>query len=75
VEASRRAYCERLGFPDLRHAFASLMIASSANPRQLAEALGHSDQTGRPDPRSFGSATATSIQDRHARPQLPSSGT
>jgi len=26
------------------------MIAAGANPLQLAEALGHSDQYGRPDP-------------------------
>jgi len=26
------------------------MIAAGANPLQIAEALGHSDKTGRPDP-------------------------
>jgi integrase len=40
----------RLEFHDLRHTFASLMIAAGANPLQIAEALGHSDNTGRPDP-------------------------
>jgi integrase len=40
----------RLEFHDLRHTFASLMIAAGANPLQIAEALGHSDKTGRPDP-------------------------
>jgi integrase len=45
-----RADLERLEFHDLRHTFASLMIAASANPLQLAEALGHTDKTGRPDP-------------------------
>jgi integrase len=50
AEASRRADFARLGFHDLRHTFASLMIAAGANPLQLAEALGHSDQSGRPDP-------------------------
>jgi integrase len=50
VDAGRRPDFERLGFHDLRHTFASLMIAAGANPLQLAEALGHSDQNGRPDP-------------------------
>jgi integrase len=50
AERSRRADFERLDFRDLRHTFASLMIAAGANPLQLAEALGHSDQHGRPDP-------------------------
>jgi integrase len=50
VEPARRADFERLDFYDLRHTFASLMIAAGANPLQLAEALGHSDQYGRPDP-------------------------
>ena len=45
-----RADLERLEFHDLRHTFASLMIAAGANPLQLAEALGHTDKTGRPDP-------------------------
>jgi hypothetical protein len=27
-----------------------MMIAAGANPLQLAEALGHTDKTGRPDP-------------------------
>src|SRR5215211_1643350 len=40
----------RLQFHDLRHTFASLMIAAGANPLQIAEALGHSDNAGRPDP-------------------------
>jgi integrase len=50
VEPARRADFDRLDFHDLRHTFASLMIAAGANPLQLAEALGHSDQYGRPDP-------------------------
>jgi integrase len=49
-EAGRREELERLEFHDLRHTFASLMIAARANPLQIAEALGHSDKTGRPDP-------------------------
>ena len=49
-EPSRRADLERLEFHDLRHTFASLMIAAGANPLQIAEALGHTDKTGRPDP-------------------------
>jgi integrase len=36
-------------FHDLRHTFASLMIASGANPLQIAEALGHTDRNGQPD--------------------------
>jgi hypothetical protein len=47
--SARRADLERLEFHDLRHTFASLMIAAGANPLQLAEALGHTDKTGRPD--------------------------
>jgi integrase len=50
ADPARRADLERLEFHDLRHTFASLMIAAGANPLQLAEALGHTDQTGRPDP-------------------------
>ena len=50
VKPARRADFERLEFHDLRHTFASLMIAAGANPLQLAEALGHTDQAGRPDP-------------------------
>jgi integrase len=50
VEPARRADVKRLEFHDLRHTFASLMIAAGANPLQLAEALGHIDQAGRPDP-------------------------
>lgn len=50
AKPARRADFERLEFHDLRHTFASLMIAAGANPLQLAEALGHTDQTGRPDP-------------------------
>ena len=42
AKPARRADLERLEFHDLRHTFASLMIA--------AEALGHTDRTGRPDP-------------------------
>jgi integrase len=50
AKPARRADFERLEFHDLRHTFASLMIAAGANPLQLAEALGHTDQAGRPDP-------------------------
>ena len=50
TEAGRREEFARLNFHDLRHTFASLMIAAGANPLQIAEALGHSDKTGRPDP-------------------------
>jgi Phage integrase family len=50
AKPARQADFERLEFHDLRHTFASLMIAAGANPLQLAEALGHTDQTGRPDP-------------------------
>lgn len=50
AQPARRADFERLEFHDLRHTFASLMIAAGANPLQLAEALGHTDKTGRPDP-------------------------
>lgn len=50
AQPARRADLERLEFHDLRHTFASLMIAAGANPLQLAEALGHTDKTGRPDP-------------------------
>jgi integrase len=50
AEPARRADIARLGFHDLRHTFASLMIAAGANPLQLAEALGHTDKNARPDP-------------------------
>jgi integrase len=50
LQPARRTDFERLDFHDLRHTFASLMIAAGANPLQLADALGHSDQYGRPDP-------------------------
>jgi integrase len=50
AKPSRRADLTRREFHDLRHTFASLMIAAGANPLQLAEALGHSDASGRPDP-------------------------
>jgi integrase len=43
AETARRTDLERLEFHDLRHTFASLMIAARANPLQLAEALGHTD--------------------------------
>lgn len=36
-------------FHDLRHTFASLMIAAGANPLQIAETLGHTDRNGQPD--------------------------
>jgi integrase len=50
AQSSRRDDFARLDFHDLRHTFASLMTAAGANPLQLAEALGHSDASGRPDP-------------------------
>jgi integrase len=50
AEPGRREELARLDFHDLRHTFASLMVAAGANPLQIAEALGHSDTTGRPDP-------------------------
>jgi integrase len=50
AEPRRREELARLEFHDLRHTFASLMVAAGANPLQIAEALGHSDKTGRPDP-------------------------
>jgi integrase len=50
AKPARREDFARLEFHDLRHTFASLMIAAGANPLQLAEALGHTDQHGRPDP-------------------------
>jgi integrase len=50
VELGQLSDFERLEFHDLRQTFASLMIAAGANPLQLAEALGHTDQNGRPDP-------------------------
>jgi integrase len=50
AKPNRRADLARLEFHDLRHTFASLMIAAAANPLQLAEALGHSDANARPDP-------------------------
>jgi integrase len=65
----------RLDFHDLRHTFASLMIAAGANPLQLAEALGHSDQYGRPDPTLVWKVTAISIQDRRERQQRRWTGT
>ena len=77
VQPVRRADFERLDFHDLRHTFASLMIAAGANPLQLAEALGHSDQYGRPDPtlvwKRYGhlypgsTREAASALDRHLR--------
>jgi integrase len=41
VEPARREDFGRVDFHDLRHTFASLMIAAGANPLQLGEALGH----------------------------------
>jgi integrase len=41
--------CKGVTFHDLRHTFASLMIAAGANPLQIAEALGHTDRNGQPD--------------------------
>lgn len=39
----------RLTLHDLRHTFASLMVAAAANPLQIAQALGHTDAKGQPD--------------------------
>jgi integrase len=39
----------RLHVHDLRHSYASLMVAASANPLQIAAALGHTDGKGQPD--------------------------
>lgn len=47
--ARRRAGLEGLTFHDLRHTYASLMVAAGANPLQIAEALGHVDKQGQPD--------------------------
>lgn len=49
IALGRRDDVARLTLHDLRHSFASLMIAADANPMQIAEALGHSDRNGRPD--------------------------
>jgi integrase len=77
VEPARRADVARLDFHDLRHTFASLMVAAGANPLQIAEALGHSDQYGRPDPtlvwKRYGhlypgsTREAAAVLDRHLR--------
>lgn len=50
IPAGRRERFVDVTLHDLRHTFASLMIAAGANPMQIAEALGHSDRNGRPDP-------------------------
>ena len=78
AKPARRADLERLEFHDLRHTFASLMIAAGANPLQLAEALGHTDMTGRPDPtlvwKRYGhlypgsTREAAAALDRHLKP-------
>lgn len=47
--AARRAGLEGVTFHDLRHTFASLMIAAGANPLQIARALGHTRKDGSPD--------------------------
>jgi integrase len=47
--ATRRAGLEGLRFHDLRHTFASLMIAAGANPLQIARSLGHLRGDGSPD--------------------------
>lgn len=75
IARGRRDDVARLDLHDLRHTFASLMIAAGANPMQIAEALGHSDRNGRPDPTLIwkryghlypGSAQeAVSVLDRH----------
>jgi integrase len=41
--AVRRAELEGLTFHDLRHTYASLMVASGASPHVIAEQLGHRD--------------------------------
>ncbi len=80
AKPAQRGDFERLGFHDLRHTFASLMIAAGANPLQLAEALGHTDQTGRPDPtlvwKRYGhlypgsTRAAAEALDRHLKPRV-----
>lgn len=50
IAPARRDVVARATIHDLRHSFASLMIAAGANPMQIAEALGHTDRNGRPDP-------------------------
>jgi hypothetical protein len=41
--AVRRAGLEGLTFHDLRHTYASLMVASGASPHVIAQQLGHRD--------------------------------
>jgi integrase len=75
ADPGRREDVARLEFHDLRHTFASLMIAAGANPLQIAEALGHSDKTGAPTRHSSGSDTAIYIRARRARPSQHSTAT
>lgn len=39
----------RLTLHDLRHSYASLMIAANANPLEIARSLGHTNAKGQPD--------------------------
>jgi integrase len=48
-ERSEDRHYAGVTFHDLRHTFASLMIAAGANPLQISEALGHTDRNGQPD--------------------------
>jgi integrase len=48
-ERDQEGHYSGVTFHDLRHTFASLMIAAGANPLQIAEALGHTDRNGQPD--------------------------
>lgn len=75
IGEGRRDVVARMTTHDLRHSFASLMIAAGANPLHVAEALGHSDASGRPDPTliwkryahlySGSGQVAASVLDRH----------
>lgn len=49
AKGSRADDVVRLTIHDLRHTFASLMVAANANPLQIAAALGHTDAKGQPD--------------------------
>ena len=69
VKPARRTDFERLDFHDLRHTFASLMIAAGAIRSSSPRRSGTATSTADPTRHSFGSVTATSIQDRPARLQ------
>jgi hypothetical protein len=63
----RREDVARLEFHDLRHTFASLMIAAGANALQIAEALGSFRQNGPPRPDTRLEAIRPSISGLDAR--------